>query len=157
MPASEEVRVFVERFGSALTEAGMPRLPARVFAALLADDDGRMTSAEIAENLDVSPASVSGAVKYLAQTHLLHRERQAGTRRDVYAVRDETWHDAMIRSRSTYAPILDALVSGVSAVGGQGTPAGTRLALSAEFLQFVSDEMVMIGERWDQRVRARAT
>ncbi len=154
MPANEEVRVFVERFGSALTEAGMPRLPARVFALLLADDDGRMTSAEIAESLDVSPASVSGAVKYLAQTHMLHRERQAGTRRDVYVVRDETWHDAMVRSRSTYAPILDALVSGVSAVG-QGTPAGTRLALSAEFLQFVSDEMVKIGERWDERVRAR--
>ena len=54
---------FVERFGSALTAAGMQRLPSRVFAVLLADPDGRMTAAEIGEALSVSPASVSGAVR----------------------------------------------------------------------------------------------
>ncbi len=47
---------FVERFGSALTEAGMQRLPSRVFALLLADSDGRMTASEIGEALSVSAA-----------------------------------------------------------------------------------------------------
>ncbi|WP_278255892.1 hypothetical protein [Nocardioides convexus] len=37
---------FVERLGGALTSAGLARLPSRVFAALLVDDDGRMTAAE---------------------------------------------------------------------------------------------------------------
>lgn len=129
----------------------MPRLPSRVFAALLADDDGRMTSAELAEALDVSAASVSGAVRYLAQVRLLHREREAGTRRDVYVVRDDAWHDAMINSRRTYAPILDAIASGVGAVGGPKTPAGQRLALSVSFLQFLSDEMERVGQRWEER------
>lgn len=146
---SDAVRAFVERLGSALTDAGMPRLPSRVFAALLADDDGRMTSAELAEALDVSAASVSGAVRYLAQLRLLHREREAGTRRDVYVVRDDAWHDAMINSRRTYAPILDVIASGVRAVG-PGTSAGQRLALSESFLQFLSDEMERVGERWEQ-------
>ena len=73
-PRSEdEVRAFVERLGSALTDAGMARLPARAFAAMLADEDGRMTSAELAEVLEVSPASVSGAVRYLSQVLFLHR------------------------------------------------------------------------------------
>ena len=35
----------------------MPRLASRVFAQLLADDDGRMTAAELTEALDVSPAA----------------------------------------------------------------------------------------------------
>jgi DNA-binding transcriptional regulator GbsR (MarR family) len=80
---------FVERFGSALTAAGMARLPGRVFACLLADRDGRMTAAELGVELGVSPASVSGAVRYLQQVHLIHREREPGTRRDVYVVADD--------------------------------------------------------------------
>ena len=38
----------VERLGAALAAAGFPPMPARVFAALLVDEDGRMTAAEIA-------------------------------------------------------------------------------------------------------------
>ncbi len=149
-----EVRDFVERLGSALTDAGMPRLPSRAFAALLADDDGRMTSSELAAALDVSPASVSSAVTYLARVHLLHREREAGTRRDVYVVRDDAWHDAMINSRLVYLPILAAIGSGVAAVGGASTAAGARLALSVEFLEFLTEEMEAVGRRWEQRRRA---
>ena len=43
----------------------MGRMPARAFAAILAADDGRRTAAELAELLEVSPAAVSGAVRYL--------------------------------------------------------------------------------------------
>jgi DNA-binding MarR family transcriptional regulator len=152
--SDEDVRGFVERLGSTLTDAGLPRLPARVFAALLSDEDGRMTSSELAEALDVSAASVSGAVRYLAQIHLLHREREAGTRRDVYVIRDDAWHDAMINTRRTYAPILSVVGQGVSAVGGPETGAGARLALTVEFLEFITEEMEEVGRRWEQRRRA---
>ena len=37
----------VEHLGGALAHAGLARLPARVFAALLATPDGRLTSAEL--------------------------------------------------------------------------------------------------------------
>jgi MarR family len=151
--SDEDVRLFVERLGSTLTDAGLPRLPARVFAALLADEDGRMTSAQLAEALDVSAASISGAVRYLAQVHLLHREREAGSRRDVYVIRDDAWHDAMINTRRTYAPILWAVGQGVAAVGGPQTGAGRRLATTVEFLQFITDEMEAAGRRWDERRR----
>ena len=38
---------FVERFASVLAESGFPRMPARMFAALLASESGRMTAAEL--------------------------------------------------------------------------------------------------------------
>ena len=56
----EAVRLFVERFAAALAESGLQRMPARVFAALQATDTGRLTAAELAEILQVSPAAVSG-------------------------------------------------------------------------------------------------
>ena len=42
-------RSFVEHFALLLDEAGMPRMPARVFAAILAEDAGRLTARELAE------------------------------------------------------------------------------------------------------------
>jgi DNA-binding transcriptional regulator GbsR (MarR family) len=141
----------VERFGSALTAAGMQRLPSRVFAALLGDEDGRMTAAELGEVLAVSPASVSGAVRHLQQTRLIHREREPGTRRDVYVVADDAWHEALLSSATTYAPLVAALRDGVDEAGGERTPAGNRLALSVAFLEFVTEEMQQLSERWDKR------
>ena len=142
---------FVETFGSALTEAGLQRLPSRVFAALLADDDGRMTAAEIGEALSVSAASVSGAVRYLQQMRMIHREREPGSRRDVYVVADDAWHDMMMNSPRIYEPLTAALRDGVEQVGGRGTTAGERLALSVAFLEFVTEEMQQLSERWDER------
>ena len=142
---------FVEKFGSALTEAGLQRLPSRVFAALLADDDGRMTAAEIGEALSVSAASVSGAVRYLQQMRMIHREREPGSRRDVYVVADDAWHDMMMNSPRIYEPLTAALRDGVEQVGGRGTTAGERLALSVAFLEFVTEEMQQLSERWDER------
>ena len=102
---------FVERMGGALTDAGLPRLPSRVFAAIVVDDDGRMTAAELAETLAVSPAAVSGAVKLLSQIGFLHRERERGSRKDVYVVDDDAWHGAMMRRDQTYTPMTTALTS----------------------------------------------
>ena len=99
----------VEQLGAALAEAGMPSLPSRIFAALLIDDDGRMTSAELTEVLGVSAASVSGGVKYLAHLQMLRRERERGSRREVYVVDDDAWHGLMMRRDHLYAPILRAL------------------------------------------------
>jgi len=147
---SERAR-FVEKFGSALTEAGMQRLPSRVFAALLADEDGRMTAAEIGAALSVSAASVSGAVRYLQQLRMIHREREPGSRRDVYVVADDAWHDMMLNSPRIYEPLTAALRDGVDQVGGRGSGAGDRLALSVVFLEFVTEEMQQLSERWDKR------
>ena len=141
---------FVERFGSALTEAGLQRLPARVFAALLAKDDGRMTAAELGEVLSVSPASVSGAVRYLQQMRMIHREREQGSRRDVFVVADDAWHDMMLNTPNIYDPLTTSLREGVAMVG-PGTQAGERLATSVAFLEFVTDEMGQLAQRWDKR------
>ena len=139
----------VEHLGGALADAGMARLPARVFAALMAQEDGRLTSAELARLLDVSAAGVSGAVRYLTQVRMIRRERERGSRRDVYVVMDDAWHDVLMQRDQIYAPILTALVEARGALGAD-TRAGERMQLSVEFLEFVTREMDGIAERWDE-------
>jgi DNA-binding transcriptional regulator GbsR (MarR family) len=140
----------VERIGGALTQAGMTRLPSRVFAALLVDDDGRMTSLELAAALGVSPAGVSGAVGYLERVGMLRRERERGSRRDVYVVDDDAWHDAMMHHDQLYGPIKASLELALNALG-KDAPAHVRLSLTREFLVFLEQEFDSLADKWEQR------
>lgn len=142
---------YVERMGAALTSAGLARLPSRVFAALTVDPDGRMTSAELVETLAVSPAAVSGAIASLSQIGFVHRERERGSRRDVYVVDDDAWHRAMMQHDATYAPMITALDDAVDGLD-PGTAEHRRLFVMREFLRFVGAELDAIGDRWAARL-----
>ena len=147
---TKDVARFVERFASVLEESGMPRMPSRVFAALLSTDNGRATAAELSEALQVSPAAVSGAVRYLIQTSLISREREPGSRRDVYRLHDDEWYEAIYRREAVLARWQRAVLDGVEAVGAD-SPAGRRLADTADFFAFLQTEMPAMLERWRAR------
>lgn len=144
---AEAVSKFVEGFAAQLVEAGMPRMPARVFAALLASDSGTLTSAELGERLQVSPAAVSGAVRYLAQQHMVAREREPGSRRERYRVRSDQWYEVLTNRDAVLKRWENALREGVDSLGAT-TPAGRRLAETLAFFEFVDGEIAKMMERW---------
>ena len=152
MATETERTHFVERMGGALTSAGLARLPSRIFSALLIDEDGRMTAAEIGATLGVSPAAVSGAVRYLDGVGMVRRERERGSRRDIFVVDDDAWHDTLLKADQIYAPMQTALRRALESLS-PADPAYRRLRLSHEFLIFMLEELDSINERWDQRVR----
>jgi DNA-binding transcriptional regulator GbsR (MarR family) len=149
---TEEVARFVERFGAMLEEGGVPRMPARVFSALLATDSGRLTAAELAEQLRISPAAVSGAVRYLIGVRLVNRERDPGSRRDVYTLHSDLWYEAIVRREPLLTRWEEQMAEGVEAVGAD-TPAGRRLAQTAEFFRFLQVEMEAMLARWREHGR----
>jgi len=145
------VAAFVETFGATLTAAGMQRLVSRVVALMLTDDDGRMTAAEIGTALRVSPAAVSGAMSFLHGYGFVTKECQPGSRRDVYVLQTDTWHDVTLQKAAMIGHLVDQITGGIDAVGGPDTPAGRRLAYSAEFYRFIAGEMDKMITGWDQR------
>ncbi|MFG2194925.1 GbsR/MarR family transcriptional regulator [Streptomyces sp. NPDC048639] len=150
----DAVSRFVERFAADLTEAGMQRMASRVFAALLASDSGSMTSSELAERLRISPAAVSGAIRYLGQVDVVRREREPGTRRDRYRVYSDIWYESFTRRDQSLLRWRSTLREGAEAVG-EDTPAGTRLAETAEFFDFLHDELLGLLDRWREHKAAR--
>ncbi|MEU3983908.1 MarR family transcriptional regulator [Streptomyces sp. NPDC026672] len=144
---TEAVSKFVEGFAAQLVEAGMQRMPARVFAALLASDSGSLTSAELGEQLRVSPAAVSGAVRYLAQQHMVSREREPGSRRERYRVHSDQWYEALTSRDAILQRWERALREGVESLG-ETTPAGRRLAETLAFFEFIEGEITKMMERW---------
>ncbi|MDN5796264.1 MAG: transcriptional regulator TrmB [Intrasporangium sp.] len=147
----QAVADYVERFGDVLTDAGMPRLASRVFARLLADDDGRMTAAELTEALAVSPAAISGAVNYLTHVRMIGKERERGSRRDVYVVHADAWHEAVLNRDRVMSAIQRSMSQGVAAVGGAETPAGRRMQLSVDFVEFLTDRLQDLQGEWAER------
>jgi DNA-binding transcriptional regulator GbsR (MarR family) len=150
----EAVRRFIERFALDLTEAGMPRMPSRVFAAILSSDDGQCTAAELAQRLRVSPAAVSGAVRYLVQVRLVHRDREPGERRDHYRISSDTWYEALTRREAVVARWEQDLEEGIKAVGPD-TPAGDRLEETRQFFAFSREQLAQVLRDWRERRSAR--
>jgi predicted transcriptional regulator len=154
-PGSEDPLFgYLERFASVLVAAGIPPMPARVFVALLVADSGRLSAAELARRLQVSPAAVSGGVRYLIQVGLVHKERVPGSRQDYYRMPDDVWSD-MFRLRDQVMQRWAALVREGIELLGPGTPAGMRLAEHATFFDFVSAEMPEVLKRWAEYRAAR--
>ena len=151
-PAPEQR--FVEEFAVALAEGGVPRMPARVFACVLAEDSGRLTAREIAERLQVSPAAVSGAVRYLVQVRLLHRERDPGARSDHYAISEhDPWY-AAITDRTVLLERWEATTARGAELLGEDRPAGRRLRETQEFFSFLRGELPALMDRWRARQRS---
>jgi DNA-binding transcriptional regulator GbsR (MarR family) len=146
---AEAVRRFIERFASLLNESGVPPMPARLFVALLAADSGRLTAAELAGQLGVSPAAVSGGVRYLIQVGMASREGEAGSRRHYYRVPDQVWPE-YLRARDQIVIRWAAIMREGADALGTSTPAGERLAESAMFFDFVSKELPLMLARWQE-------
>ena len=148
-PDPDRVFDYIERFAAVLVAAGFPAMAARVFAALVIAESGRLSAAELAERLRVSPAAVSGAVRYLIQVGLVHKERVPGSRRDYYRMPGTMWDD-LLRMRDQVMSRWAALVrEGIDLVGPD-TAAGARLAEQAAFLEFATREMAGLLTRWQQ-------
>jgi DNA-binding transcriptional regulator GbsR (MarR family) len=143
----DAVRRFIERLASVLSEAGFPRMPARVFAALLASDPGRLNAAELAELLQVSPAAVSGSVRYLSQVGLVSRESEPGSRRVGYRVPDDVW-DQVLRLRDQIMSRLIATMREGVEVLDADSAAGRRLTESIRYFEFVGAELTHLLELW---------
>ncbi|MEU3451132.1 MarR family transcriptional regulator [Streptomyces thermolilacinus] len=146
----EAVNRFVERFAGELTQAGMQRMASRVFAALLVSDGAAMTAAELGDRLRVSPAAVSGAVRYLTQVNMIGRERDPGSRRERYVLHEGMWYEVFTRRDEILNRWQKTLREGADTLGTD-TAAGQRLAETAEFFQFLHDELLQIMDRWRQR------
>jgi DNA-binding transcriptional regulator GbsR (MarR family) len=139
---------FIERFASVLVAAGFPAMSARVFVAFLVSDSDRLTAAELADTLQISPAAVSGAVRYLTGVGLVHKERVPGSRRDYYRMPADVWHEVMRLQNQVLLRWASLLKEGVGLVGAD-TPAGARMAEHTAFFEFLVAEMPAMLARWD--------
>lgn len=151
--AGDGVPEFIEKFAAVLIAAGFPPMPARVFVALLVTDSGRLTSAELTELLQISPAAVSGAIRYLTGLGLVHKERVPGSRREYYRMPADIWHQVTMMRAQVLTRWTALLKEGIDLVGPD-SPAGQRMTGHAAYFEFLAAEMPGIFARWEEANRS---
>ncbi|MFI8088352.1 helix-turn-helix domain-containing protein [Streptomyces sp. NPDC086080] len=150
---AEAVRAYEETLTTAFIASGTPRMMARVMACLALTDSGSLTAAELAQRLQVSPATISKAVTFLESQDLVRRERAEG-RRERYGFDENIWYRSMMASARSTAQIAETSRQGVG-VMGPGTPAATRLENAARFLDFISETMTRAAEQARELLHTR--
>jgi DNA-binding transcriptional regulator GbsR (MarR family) len=97
----------------------------------------------------VSPAAISGAVRYLIQLGILTREPIPGSRSDLYRLPGDTWYQSSAVKRGYFKVMIDLAQGGVDALGGPDSRAGTRVAEMRDFFSFMEAEMEDLLKKWE--------
>ena len=158
MPRDEQgLKAAVDQSAAVLTAAGFPRMPARVLMALLVAERGGLTASELGDQLGVSAAAISGAVRYLEQIGILHRVPQAGQpagpvgvprRRLVHGAHGE--EPGLRRDRRPRRPAADA-------IGDEQSAGSLRAREMARFYRFIDARMPDLMREWEELRAERET
>jgi DNA-binding transcriptional regulator GbsR (MarR family) len=142
-PSSE----FVQHAAGDMVAQGFPRMPAYVLMALTGSDEGRMTAAELSEQLGVSAAAVSTAIGYLTRIGFVRTQTVPGTRRHVYVLPD-TWYTVTLTEPRYRGLAMQMRTAAEKLAPG---PARTRVERIAEFYEFLDERMPALLEEWIAR------
>lgn len=151
MTDAEATRLVVDRIAGRLADAGIGRMPARVYVAVLVAPDGALTAAELAEQLAISRGAVSKTAQTLTQMGLIHREYSPELKRDRFAVAGDPLTEAFkarLRWISSFTRLID---ESLETVGGPTTPTGARLSAVRDMYVFAANEVDDLLERWQKR------
>ncbi len=139
-----------ERLALTLTEGGLQRMAARTLAFFLFTDQDSVTAGEIAERLEASAGSVSGAIKSLLAVGLIERLPSPGSRREHYRLRDDAWATLFTSQNTVIQAMLQAAAAAI-ATTDEGDPAHQRLARMHAFYDFLLGELPALLDRWHQQ------
>ncbi|MGV9779608.1 helix-turn-helix domain-containing protein [Streptosporangium sp. NPDC003464] len=142
---AEAVREYEEVFATVFMASGLPKMTARALACLYTTDTGSLTTSELVQRLQVSPASISKAVTFLESQGLIRRERDE-RRRERYVVDDDVMYQSTMASARATAHLGETARQGVGILGPD-TPAAARLENIARFVDFISESIARAAEQ----------
>ncbi len=88
---SNIARQLAEKLGLAVEAIGLPRMAGRVLGWMLLADTDEIALEELAQDLDVSKASISHATRLLEQIGVIERAARPGSRRAYYRLAADPW------------------------------------------------------------------
>lgn len=144
---------FIERMGQLFEQDGFARIGGRILGHLMLQTEAQSLDA-IAEDLQVSKASVSTNTRMLEGLGALERVTRPGDRRDYYQVAD-LMHERMLelrleRFRATQALLEEGIRSGATT----DPQVQARMRSFAEFFEHMMQAINSTRAHW-QRVRGQ--
>lgn len=146
---------FIDECGTWMSQSyGFPRMTGRVLGWLLVCDPPEQTAAQIAEALDASAGSISGATGMLVRGRLIERIRIRGERADRFRMRPAAWEDQM-REAAEVQAMRQIIARGLEALSDAPLSQRARLEETDEFYAWWESRMPRLWEEWQDYKRTR--
>lgn len=143
----EERGLYVERWGLAFEEDGLPRIAGRIWGWLLVSDPAMQTPQQLAESLAVSKGSVSTNTRLLEQAGLIERVAVPGSRRSHFRIRGDAYETLMERKLAAVVKWRRLGEEGLALLEGTDV-SPERLETLRRFYAFIEEEQRAVMERW---------
>ncbi|HEY5189815.1 MAG TPA: hypothetical protein VII87_12320 [Solirubrobacteraceae bacterium] len=143
---------FVDAIGVWISKHyGMPQMTGRVFGWLMVCDPAEQTAAQLAEALDASKGSISGATGQLARAHLVDRLHIRGERADRFRLRPEAWDEQMRDQGAGEARAV--LAQGLEALADEPPARRARLEEIDAFYAWWESRLPALWDEWQEYKR----
>lgn len=127
---------FVELMGRHLEEEGMPRIAGRLMGALILNEDAASLD-ELADQLQVSKASVSSNARLLENWGIAERVTLPGDRRDFYRLSPNAEERSLQRTLERHRLMLQRLEVGREISAANPKVAGRLESLMSFIMQAI--------------------
>ena len=145
---------FIDAIGELLGRSyGMPRMTGRVLGWLLVCDPVEQTAAELAEALDASKGSISGATGMLVRARLVDRLHIRGERADRFRVRPDAWDDT-VRDQ-TVGQVRQLVAVGLEALADAPAARRARLEELDALYEWYEGRLPALWDEWQEYKRTR--
>jgi DNA-binding IclR family transcriptional regulator len=143
---------FVDGAGELWSKSyGLSPMTGRVLAWLLVCEPAEQTAADLAEALNASKGSISGATGTLVRAHLVDRLRVRGERADRFRLRRNAW-DEQIRDQGV-PQVRSLLAEGMAALADQPPARRARLEELDAFYAWYESRIPALWEEWQEYKR----
>lgn len=132
---------------------GLPPMTGRVLAWLLVCDPVEQTAVQLAQALDASKGSISGATGILVRARLVDRLHVRGERADRFRLRPEAWDDQIRDQGVSEARALVA--QGLEALANEPATRRARLEELDAFYAWWQSRMPALWDEWQQYKRTK--
>lgn len=147
---------FVERMGLLLEGEGLPRIAGRLFGFLLVHSQA-FSLDELAEQLQVSKASISTNARHLEQHGILERISEPGDRRDYYRMAPDAWEGMLRTAQHKWNSMRVLLTAGAASLPDELEEGRARLIDAEQFHLLLLDGVERMIDRWSRRESVTAT
>jgi DNA-binding transcriptional regulator GbsR (MarR family) len=146
----EKLWKFVDATGVWMSQSyGMPQMTGRVFGWLLVCDPVEQTAAQLAQELEASKGSISGATGMLVRAKLVDRLHIRGERADRFCLRPEAW-DEQMRDQPAADTARALMTQGLEALAGEPAARRARLEDLDAFYAWWQSRLPALWDEWQQ-------
>ena len=149
----EKLWEFIDASGVWISKSyGMPQMTGRVLGWLLVCDPVEQTAAQLAEALDASKGSISGATGMLVRARLVDRLHVRGERADRFRLRPEAW-DEQLRDQPATDEARALVSQGLEALAAEPRARRARLEELDAFYAWWQSRTQGLWDEWQQYKR----